>query len=232
MVKDALIKITCWLNENANRITKYSLNSGATEDDLNKLSSVTKYLPPDFKDLYRTYNGENDNENWGNFFYGLLFLSIDDILNDINFRLQQPNNISLRKADEGIDPTSIFNANWIGIGSDGSRSSLRVDLAPTAAGIYGQVIYIDGDEQIAFVVARSLGQLLQQFAFDLHNGMYILNTEALEDGQHFIEPKQEIDLAYWKMIDRWKHAYNKTLERNWGLTEKISTFCAITSICK
>ncbi|MEO8771605.1 MAG: SMI1/KNR4 family protein [Ferruginibacter sp.] len=205
MVKDALIKITSWVNENANRISKYSLNPGATDTELDTLSQVTKYLPPNLKDLYKTHNGENDNENWGNFFYGLLFLSIENILHDINLRTNASNNWPMRKVDNGIDPTSLFNVNWIAIGSDGSRSGLRVDLAPTPAGIYGQVIYVDGEEQVAFVVARSIGQLLQQFALDLRNGLYYLNPEALEDGQHFIEPNQEIDPANWQKIDKWKH---------------------------
>jgi cell wall assembly regulator SMI1 len=213
MIETSLNTIRERLTEIAPRIIEFSLNAGATQLDFDKLEHlVGKKLPNDFKKLYKTYNGINDDENWGSFFYGMTFSSIDDIIADYEFRVNQSKNIQpfpLEKFDPQIDGTNLYNLGWLRIGSDGSRSGLFVDLAPTDKGNYGQVIFIDSDYNVGIFVAISVSELVDNFAVDLQNNLYYLEPDALEDGQHFLETKSSIDLANWFTVDKWKHLSNK-----------------------
>ena len=208
MSEENLYRISNWLTNNASRIAEFSLNEPASDEQINKLkNSILKQLPDDFINFYKTYNGINDEENMGNFFYGMLLFSIDDIISDQEFRISQSKGnplILLNHCDPEIDGTNIYNLNWVGFGSDGSRCSLRLDLSPSGKGTYGQIIFIDGTYNVGLLIANSMTDLINKFANDLETGMYSLNEEALEDEQHFLETAQEIDIENWHHIERWK----------------------------
>ncbi len=209
MIETSVKQITQWLIANAPRIAELSLNPPATEEELSMLeNTIGKTLPTDFRELYSTWNGMSDEENWGNFFFGMSFYTIDEIIADYEFRKSQSGKagiIPLKKTDPEIDPFDFYNPAWIGIGTDGARSSLRLDLAPSDKGRYGQIIFIDGTYDIAAIVASSSIDLLRQFGGDLDKGLYSLEQDALEEGQHFLEPDQSIDLINWYHTERWKH---------------------------
>jgi len=209
MIDTSLNIIKQRLTEIAPRIIQFSLNTGASQQDLDKLEIlIGKRLPIDFKELYKIYNGINDEENWGNFFYGMTFSSIDDIIENYEFRINQSKDIEpipLKKVDPQINGSNLYNLSWVRIGSDGSRSGLFVDLAPTDRGNYGQVIFIDGDYNVGIFIACSVLELVNNFAADLQNNLYYLEPDALEDGQHFLEAKSSIDLGNWHTVDKWKH---------------------------
>ncbi len=212
MLKTSLQIILQSLAELAPRIVEYSLNEGATPEDFENLEMVIKNkLPDDFKELYKTHNGLNDEDNWGNFFYGMPFFSIADIITECEFRSNQSKNIaliSLNTFDPQIDGSNIYNLNWLSIGS-GSDCNLFVDLAPSNKGSYGQVIFIDETYRVGILVANSVSELVVNFATDLKNNLYSLNSDALEDGQHFLETDSSIDLANWFNVDKWKHLDEK-----------------------
>ena len=209
MLQSSLTTIKQRLTEIAPRIIQFSLNEGATQKDFDQLENlIGKKLPDDFKELYKTYNGTNDDENWGNFFYGMSFSSIDDIIENYETRLaisRENEHFPLKKFDQQLDGTNINNLGWLRFGSDGSRSGLFLDLAPTEKGRYGQVIFIDGDYAAGIFIADSVSELAANFAADLQNNLYYLEPDALEDGQHFLETEPSIDLANWFKADRWKH---------------------------
>lgn len=201
------------LTEIAPRIIEFSLNEGATEHDFEQLETlVGKKLPADFKELYKTYNGTNDEENWGNFFYGMTFSSLAEIVANYDFRRQQSesaNTRALEKFDHQIESSNVFNSKWIQIGSDGSHCGLFVDLAPGEIGCYGQIIFIDNEYNVGILVANSTSELVDNFAADLKNNLYYLEPDALEDGHHFLETAQHIDLVNWNNVDKWKHLAGK-----------------------
>ena len=208
MTDNNLVRVTNWLTTNASRIVEFSLNKPATDEEISKLQSqFDKQLPQDFINLYKTYNGMNDDENMGNFFYAIPFLSIDNIIADKDFRITQSKDIlpiPLNHFDKEIDGTNFYNPNWVALSFDGSRSYLRLDLSPSDKGTFGQIIFVDGDYNVGLLIAKSITELIANFANDIDKGLYSLNEEALEDGQHFLEVDTEIDIINWHKIEKWK----------------------------
>jgi cell wall assembly regulator SMI1 len=208
MTDSNLVRIVNWLTANAPRIVEFSLNKPATDEDISKLKNqFDKELPEDLINLYKTYNGMNDEENMGNFFYALPFLAIGEIIADKEFRVSQSKDISqisLTHFDKEIDGTNFYNPNWVALSFDGSRSYLRVDLSPSDKGTYGQIIFVDGDYNVGLLIAKSITELIANFANDIDKGFYTLNEEALEDEQHFLEVDAEIDIMNWHKIEKWK----------------------------
>jgi cell wall assembly regulator SMI1 len=198
MMQATIQKIKESLSKVAPRISSLSLNEGAADEEIEQFEvSIDKVLPDDLKQLYSEINGNNQDENFGNFFYGMTFYSIDEAISNWNFRKDFSKGIDiiqLTRFDDQIDGSNFYNPNWIPIATDGSRSGLYVDLAPAGSGTYGQIIFLEGTELVGLLVANSTEELLQQFINDLDNGQYYLASDALEDEQHWLETTDNIDL--------------------------------------
>ncbi|MCG2617691.1 SMI1/KNR4 family protein [Terrimonas sp. NA20] len=186
------------LSEVAPRIVTLSLNQGASDDEIEVLQSLTgKSLPDDLKQLYKSINGNIQEENWGNFFYGLTFYSISESIDELNSRKdfsEQHDAVKLKYSDAQIDGSDLYNPNWIPVATDGSRDRLFVDMAPSDSGTPGQIIYIEGTDLAGILVAESIEKLLEQFTNDLKEGRYHLAEDALEDGNHWLETEDSITL--------------------------------------
>ena len=187
------------LDKVASRISELSLNEGATDLEIEQFEqAINSSLPDDLKQLYEHINGNNQDENFGNFFYGLTFYSIEEAIASWNWRKkfsEDGNSQMLTIYDKEIDGLNLYNSNWIPIATDGSRCELCVDLSPTEFGTYGQIIFLEGTYNIGIVAANSTTKLIEQFIDDLNNGHYYLATDALEDGEHWLETKDTIDLV-------------------------------------
>lgn len=208
-IEKNLSNVKAWLNKKARRIINESLNKGATQHEVDQLQNlVSKTLPEDLVMLYKTHNGMNDNENMGNFFYGFDFLSLDRVADDFSSRQSEDEVIPLKNADAGIDKTTMLNPNWLALGFDHAHTFLRVDLAPTPEGTYGQVIFIDEEYQIGILVAESVDALIKNFSDDLDKGLYTLNEDALQDGNHYLAVNEKIDIINWFGNARWVHFAN------------------------
>lgn len=197
-------KIDAWLQKHASRIAEMSLQGLASPNKLIELEEeIGKSLPADFKELYLWHNGLVNEENFGSLFFGIDFFPIDRIS---EYKNRKASTLSgpLINVDKGIDPSNIYNPNWIKFGFDGSHTAIFLDLAPGTDGIYGQIIFIDGEYETGIVVARSTAQLVADFASDLQNNLYHLHSDALEDGNHYLEPDARIDLVNWQTSERWK----------------------------
>lgn len=124
MVNDSLNYIEQWLTVNAPRILNESLNSGATEAQLKTLEiAVSKSLPEDYKDLYCRHNGLNEEaEDLGSFFYGMIFLPLTQVLRWVEHQRQyETKPIPLKKAATALNLQNQENSLWLKLGFDGSR---------------------------------------------------------------------------------------------------------------
>lgn len=196
-------RINNWLNENADKILKCSLQCPADEVSFKELEEIVgKNLPQDFKQLYLWHNGISDIENVGSLFYGMDFLPIEKIIEQHKADSDQTK-IPLCKADSEIEIGGIYNPDWIRFAFDGSHTFLCLDLSPTDKGMMGQIIFIDDEYLIGLLVAKSTFDLVADFANDLENGFYHLVPDALDEGYHFLEPAVEIDLVNWDSSEKW-----------------------------
>ncbi|MGU3373656.1 SMI1/KNR4 family protein [Chryseobacterium sp. M5A1_1a] len=195
--------IEAWLYKNAQRIIVNSLQKPVNVEQWEQFQKVMgKNLPDDFKLLYSWHNGIHDDENLGSLFYGMTFYSIDEILMDHENRMVR-DKFSLQQSNKEIKGDTVFNPNWIRFAFDSSHTGLYLDLDPNDTGNYGQVIFIDDEYEVGILVADSISNLVHQFAVDLNNGLYHLHEDALEDGNHFLEAEDSIDLINWQDSEKW-----------------------------
>ena len=206
---ESLNRIAFWLAAHAPRILSESLNPGAEAAELNALqNAVGQPLPEDYRALYQRHNGLNDDENAGNFFYGLQFLPLAHVWADFKQR-HAAAPYPLAHAGPGISPANALTPNWLALAFDGSHGWLRVDLAPAEGGQYGQVIFWDEEYETAFPVAPSVAALLDTFATDLEASRYHLHPEALADGHEFLQPARALDLVNWQTAARFRRYARK-----------------------
>jgi cell wall assembly regulator SMI1 len=210
MPHDSLHRITQWLATHAPRILHESLNPGATDEQLTALeAAVGKLLPEDFKALYRWHDGLNEEaDNLGSLMYGMDFLPLAKVKSTYHYLAQDTILAPLRYTSPELRADNALNPHWLRVGG-GPRTWLSLDLDPTIAGTYGQVIFLDDEEETAFIVAESVATLLADFARDLQQGHYFLNTDALEeDNIEFLDTDPSIDLVNWFKAARWQ-AHNR-----------------------
>ena len=204
MMNENLRKIDTWLQENAPKIFELSLNSPATAEELKSFEDYLGCdLPQDFKDLYRWHNGMNDKDNVGSLFQGMELLSLDNIK---TWRSGFENEEApLEHTDSQVKKDNAFNNKWIKFSDDGGRTGLYLDLDPTELGTVGQIIFVDLDYDVGFLVAKSMINLVSVFLNDLNNQFYFLSEDALDDDQEFLEADPTIDIVNWNDSERWAH---------------------------
>jgi cell wall assembly regulator SMI1 len=197
MVNNALNRISHWLVAHAPRILSESPNPGASEAQLAALeAAIGQHLPADYRALYLCHDGLNeDAENFGNFFYGMSFLPLAEVAAIWQRRAESPMTVPVRHAHPDLKADNAQRPQWLCLGFDGSHPWLCVDLAPVDGHRYGQVILIDEEQEAAFPVADSVVSLLTDFTHDLEQGHYSLDPDALADGNEYLSPDAEIDLA-------------------------------------
>lgn len=212
-LRQNLEKIEKWLSIHAPKIVQESFNPPATLTQLEQLEkTIQKPIPEDFKTLFLWHNGLNSKStNTGNLFYGLDFFDIEFVTNNyLEVKNSQEDDfITMENVDSGINPLNHRNPLWIKFGYDWSRCSIALDLNPISPEQYGQIVFIDYDYNAVLLVANSIEELVETFLLDLENGLYFLNEEALEDGNHFLDDAPEIDLINWKSKKniRWKRNF-------------------------
>ncbi len=174
---------------------EYPLNTGASEADFDQLEAVIGCaLPEDFNALYRVHNGEQD---FGN---GVLdgeeWLSIERVIDEYTiWRDLYEDGVFLDggkdfgcEPDVGIKPDYWWNPKWVPLTADGGGNGKMIDLDPSSAGTYGQVIQMWHDEGVRSVIAPSLRVFFEQYADALEAGQYVIhpdygivNTDDLSD---------------------------------------------------
>lgn len=200
-----LIEVKKQLAELAPKIVD-ALQDPAPKEKLDKLAEIIGMsLPADFLRLYEAHNGTDPNQ-FVNFFYGYIFLDIDNCIRQVEDYSAFKHVNQLVNADRGIKTDYTFNKLRIPIGDDRGTCLICVDLDPDVGGTLGQVIFLDYDSSIALLLADSIESFIEIFAKDLAEGKYSLNRDAAEDGECWLEPDTDIDLINWHKSQRWAYA--------------------------
>ncbi|SDC29502.1 SMI1/KNR4 family protein [Acinetobacter boissieri] len=204
MMNKNLRKIDTWLQDHAPKIFELSLNFPVTAKQLKNFEGYLGFnLPQDFKDLYYWHNGMNDEDNMGSLFQGMELLSLENI--KIQRSGFEDEKAPLEHTDPQVKKDNAFNNKWIKFSHDGSRTGLYLDLDPTELGTVGQIIFVDFDYDVGFLVAKSITDLVSVFLNDLNNQLYFLSEDALDDDQEFLEADPTIDIINWHDSERWAH---------------------------
>ncbi|MFD2787522.1 SMI1/KNR4 family protein [Hymenobacter rubripertinctus] len=208
-VADSLARIETWLAAHAPRILRESLNPGAASAALDRLeTTVGRPLPADYRTLYQRFDGLNQAaDNLGSFWYGPRFLPLAQVTGNYQSSAADSEVSPLSKVP-AIRQDNALNPFWLRLGFDGSHVWLCLDLDPASEGQYEQVILLDEEAETAFVVAGSVSSLLRDFAQDLEQDRYVLNPDALEDGDRYLDPVQAIDVVNWYHAERWQDKVN------------------------
>ena len=182
-----------------------ALLPGASAEQIRELeAAVGRPLPDDLVRLYRATAGI-DPRSTANFAFGLVFTDLGSLLEGLPRLLQEGDGDPLSFADPGIATGYNFGRLRLEIGHDNGRSKILVDLAPTAGGEVGQVIFVDSEYGVALKLADSVSRYLKRFEDDLSMGRYSLQEDALEDGVEWLEPVRDIDVGNWYNSPAWLH---------------------------
>lgn len=174
-----------------------------------QISSLKASLGPSFEmgllDLYRASAGL-DPAVVANFAYGFSFMTVDEVISEVRVG-DQAVDVPARLADEGIRPVMTIGKSRVAIGADASHCRLCVDFIPGEGGVPGQVIFLDEEMGVAFLLAPSVPAFLRQFETDLAEGRYTLQEDALEDGVQWLSVASEIDVQNWHDSATWSYAH-------------------------
>ena len=148
--------------------------SGVGEQVLQELEEVTGFaLPPNFKALYLEANGE---KQYIGSILGFELMSIEKIIRE--YRILQDASYSVMSDEVDKVKEGGFQKGWIPFADDGSGSFIVVDLDPASKGNVGQIITIDRDCDISYVLATSLEELIEKISDCLDDGRLTLEEEA------------------------------------------------------
>lgn len=195
-----------WLAQHATKIVS-NLNPPATAENIAQAAAKLGLdeFPESLRTLYQRHNGMNSDDNMGCLFFGMHFLTLQEILVQHALTDGEGERFPVRIADEGIDKADMLNPKWIPFAHDHGQCTLCVDLSPAPSGTAGQVIFTDQAQDTVILVASSVSDMLASFVDDLNAEKYFLNEEALEDGNHFLGCSPEIDIINWAFSPRWRH---------------------------
>lgn len=159
------------------------LNTGATDAEFAQLAQLVGVdLPEEVKAIYRVYNGQIYEAPY--LFDGEEWLSLErmaeewavwkGLLDDGEFA--DDDGAFDSDAEAGIKPLW-WSPLWLPITYDGAGNHLCLDLNPTAAGTYGQVIRMWHDDGERSLEAKSFVAWVAQYVQALEAGRCIYSDE-------------------------------------------------------
>lgn len=207
-ISESWDRIHGWLQQHAPRIFA-SLNPGASPSELDSAeNAIGMPLLSDWRELYSIHNGMSHEHNNGSLFHGMNFLTLSRVVTEVTQSREcalEGDGDTVAKADSAINTSDMNCDHWIPLAHDWGELLLKVDLAPESVGDVGQVIFADYTYRVAGLVAPSIKVFLNDFANDLEAGRYVLNADAFEDGNEFLDCDGDIDVVNWWSSPKWKH---------------------------
>jgi internalin A len=153
-------------------------NPGVEESELDLLERATGItLPEEFRLLYRSHNGEG--AGLSGFLAGFGWMELEAVLGE--WKALQQAAYSIVSNKPGQIKEGACQKSWIPFGDDGGGSFLVMDLAPGPKGSYGQIITIDHDSDISYVIAGSLSEFFAFIEKGLSGGDLSISHEEDED---------------------------------------------------
>lgn len=159
------------------------LNPAAEDIKIDELESISgEKIPEDFRKLYLAYNGEG--EKIFGVMSGFRWMNIDSVIREWSSLQESAYDIISDK--DGLIKEGKFKKGWIPFAEDCGGSFLVMDLEPGVRGTYGQIITIDRNSDISYVVSKSLAMFFEFIENSFKNG----NLNAFQD--------ENVKVIQWK----------------------------------
>ncbi|MEO3946364.1 SMI1/KNR4 family protein [Gorillibacterium sp. CAU 1737] len=143
-------------------------------------------LPEEFRTLYLAHNGEGD--SLCGVMAGFGWMTLESIHRNWKGLQSSAYSILSNQKDQILEGP--YRSGWIPFADDGGGSFLVMDLMPGPAGSYGQIITIDHDSDISYVLAESLSGFLDFVVNGFAKGQLVLDEEEdAEEGERVISWK-------------------------------------------
>ncbi|GGD86277.1 SMI1/KNR4 family protein [Paenibacillus nasutitermitis] len=182
-----------------------ALNPGASEERLDEIEArLGTVFPEDLRNLYRLHDGER--ADGPGLFFGLRFLTLDELISERGVWAGLEEDYGEEgehySVPAGWIKEQYINRGWLPISEDGGGNHLGVDTDPGDLGISGQIINFGRDEEVKYVVARRLSDLLQfirdkvrEEAYSIHrDDEYVHWTYDREGEVHFLDALRSMEL--------------------------------------
>lgn len=220
------------------------LNAPATIEEIQYAESEMGIAFPDeLRNLYLAHNGED--KSGPGLFFGLPFLSLDEVLDEWRIwkRIEEDDFFNF---DAFSIPTEYIkeryvNHYWIPISKDYGGNNLGIDVDPDEKGKVGQVINFGRDEEVKYVIANRISDLLLFILQTLKNKNFTIHQEedylywsyGANDNIHFLDALFNIELPVlqpqfiFQSENNVKDWYD-SLDENWryivGASERADRF--------
>lgn len=215
--------IICEIREKLKHVFPSFLNPPATELEIQSVEKQMNLIfPEQLRALYLLHNGEN--ENGPGLFFGLPFLTLEDMLQEWKIWADLEEEYAL-EGDSYSIPTNYIkeryiNRNWIPISKDYGGNHIGIDNDPDVKGSCGQVINFGRDEEIKYVIAEQLSDLLEFINHTLKNKKYTIHHEedytywsyGANQNIHFLDVIRSLELPVLKPI---KSGNSDIVIKNW-----------------
>lgn len=152
---------------------KKCFSPGVNQQVLQELEGIVGFsLPTNFKGLYLEINGE---KQYIGSILGFELMSIEKIIREYKILQDAPYSVMSNEMDKVKEGK--FQKGWVPFADDGSGSFIVMDLEPASKGSIGQIITVDRDSDISYVLASSLEELIEKISDFLEDGRLALEEE-------------------------------------------------------
>lgn len=152
------------------------LNPPVVEAEIIAAESLIGFqFPYEFRKLYMKHNGEG--EQVMGVMAGFRWITLQSVTGTWKWRQDLPYDIISGKPDAVKEGG--YKKGWIPFAEDGGNSLLIMDLEPGAKGSYSQIISLDRNTNISYVIAESFGQFIESIVSELRTGD--LNPTDMEE---------------------------------------------------
>lgn len=157
-----------------------ALKASAGDEEIEQVeATIGVSFPDDLKELYHIHNGES--RSGPGFFFGLQFLSLEEMVSEWKIWSElEPEYQTMGdhySIPSGWIKEQYINRHWIPFCHDGGGNHLGIDLSPAEHGVVGQVINFGRDEEMKYVIARSLGEFIHFMRDTVRHGNYTIEED-------------------------------------------------------
>jgi len=181
-----------WLSENEKGVLE-TLYGPASESSLERWEHYFGIdMPTELKELYQICDGQRSYGILSSLFYGQGFMCVEESLleyigthrDHVDFCYHEWTDIDIEISREADAPSK-----WIPITDARDTNGICVDIGPSDAGTYGQVIYYELDLSMARKLEDSVTDMIKTFSEDLKANRY----ETSDDEPAFLAFKNSGD---------------------------------------